>query len=87
MYKRQESIQPPSTLSDSKSNSAKTVSSLITQRKFARIDHFVCEGISVFTQPIVADTIFYNNLVFVGNSEDTRTGAVNILAKRALYAL
>ena len=82
-----ESIQPPSALSDSKSNSAKTVSSLIAQRKFARIDHFVCEGISVFTQPIVADTIFYNNLVFVGNSEDTRTGAVNILAKRALYAL
>ena len=57
----------------------------ISQRNFLRLDHIVSEGISVFNQPLIANTIYYNDLIFIGD-DDKKTGAVNILARRALYA-
>ena len=83
--KGRERIQPPVELTSSSNPGAKNVSSLISQRDFVRIDHLVSEGISVFNQPLVANTIYYNDLIFIGDDE-SRTGAVNILAARALYA-
>lgn len=80
-----EKIQPPVELSNSSDNGAKALSGLISQRDFLRLDHIVSEGISVFNQPLIANTIYYNDLIFIGD-DDKKTGAVNILARRALYA-
>lgn len=83
--KGREKIQPPVELTMSSNSGAKNISTLIAQRDFIRLDHIVSEGISVFNQPIVANTIYYNDLIFIGNDETT-TGAVNILVTRALYS-
>lgn len=78
-----ERIQPPSALASSKNGSAQAISGLISQREFLRLDHIVSEGVSVFNQPIVADTIFCQDIVYIGEGDDK--GYVNITSKKALY--
>ena len=48
------------------------------------MDHIISEGISVFNQPLVASTIYYRDLVYIGD-ESGALGSVNILARQALY--
>ena len=83
--KGKEKVQPPVNLTRSRDSSAISISNLIGQRSFVRMDHIISEGISIFNQPLVADTIYYNDLVYIGD-DSSGVGAVNITARKALYA-
>lgn len=80
-----ERIQPPADLASSRAPGAASLSTTISQRNFVRMDHIISEGISVFNQPLVASTIYYRDLVYIGD-ESGALGSVNILARQALYA-
>lgn len=83
--KGKERVQPPADLASSKAPGAASLSSTISQRNFIRMDHIISEGISIFNQPLVASTIYYRDLVYIGE-EGNSFGSVNILARQALYA-
>ena len=83
--KGKERVQPPADLASSRAPGAASLSNTISQRNFVRMDHIISEGISIFNQPLVASTIYYRDLVYVGD-ESGALGSVNILARQALYA-
>ena len=85
-FKGSEIIQTPNHLAIASNAGAKAVGGLIPNKQFARIDYLVCDGIAVFNQAITAETIYYKNLIFAGDNDGDNTGAVNIVARRALYA-
>lgn len=85
-FKGSETIQTPNHLAIANNAGANAVGSLIPNKQFARMDYLVCDGIAVFNQAITAETIYYKNLVFAGDNDGDTTGAVNIVARRALYA-
>ena len=85
-YKGSETIQIPNHLAIARNAGANAVGNLIPNKQFARIDYLVCDGIAVFNQAITAETVYYKNLVFAGDNDGDTTGAVNIVARRALYA-
>lgn len=81
-----EVIQTPNHVAESRNAGALALANLIPNRRFARIDHLVCDSIAVFNQSLTADTIYYKDLIFAGNPNDDIAGSVNIIARRALYA-
>lgn len=81
-------IQPPPNLMTSGNAAAAAVSGIISSStNYIRQENSLFEGITVFAQPIVANTIYYTDLVQVKESVG---GAVNnsidLTARRALYA-
>ena len=54
---------------------------------YIRQENSLFEGITVFAQPIVANTIYYTDLVQVRESAGgTLNNSVDLTARRALYA-
>lgn len=84
-FEGDERMAPPSFLSSSTNNSARSLASSINNQKFARMDRIVCDSIGIFNQALVADTIYYKDLIFTGSS-NSDIGAVNIIASGALYS-
>lgn len=85
-YKGTENIQTPNHLAVASNAGAQAIGRLIPSKKFARIDHLVCDGVAVFNQALTADTIYYKNLIFAGKQDGNAKGAVDITAMRALYS-
>lgn len=81
-------IQPPPNLATTENSSAKIVSSLIaSSNDYLKLNNALFEGISVFSQPVVAGTIYYTDLINIKERDGSgQTASVDIIARRALYA-
>ena len=79
-------VQTPNHLAVASNEGAKALGIIVPQRKFARIDHLVSDGIAIFNQALTADTIYYKSLIYAGKADDNAKGAVDITAMRALYS-
>lgn len=82
------SIRPPTELNLSGRADAAILHNLISSaRNYMKIDNALFEGISVFSQPVVAGTIYYTDLISVKERADSGlTSSVDLVARRALYA-
>ena len=85
-YTGNENIQTPNHLAVASNTGAAALGRVIPQRKFARIDNLVSDGVAVFNQALTADTIYYKSLIYAGKSDNNAKGAVDITAMRALYS-
>lgn len=81
-------IQPPPTLMMSGNPTAAAVSGIISSStNYIRQENSLFEGITVFSQPVVANTIYYTDLVQVREAVGgAANDSIDLTARRALYA-
>lgn len=81
-------IQTPSSFNSSRNSIVTGIGNQIPQRRFVKIDNFAVEGLAVFTNTVVVDTLVFNNLVYAESEKDKEAGlkGLDILARRAVYA-
>ena len=88
IYTGTNKIQPPTELAMSGNTAANMLSSVISSAtNYIRLENSLFEGITVFSQPVVAGTIYYTDLVSIKERSDSgKTDSVDLTARRALYA-
>lgn len=81
-------IQAPSTMTGSSNRTVVSLASSIPGRGFIRMNNFVTEGIAVFNNPVIVDTLLFRDLVYMEDTRDLGKDlkGVNITARRAVYA-
>lgn len=64
------------------------IANSIPERNFIKLDNFVVEGISIFNNPVMVDTLVFKDLIYAGSASDYDKGfvGVDIIARRAVYA-
>ena len=64
------------------------IANSIPERNFVKLDNFVVEGISIFNNPVMVDTLVFKDLIYAGSASDYDKGfiGVDIIARRAVYA-
>lgn len=80
-------VQTPAALLTSRNSVVNQIAASIPSRQFVKIDNFVSDGICLFTNPLVADTILFKDLIYVGDDVDAASGflGLDIIARKAVY--
>ena len=81
-------IQPPSTILTNTHTIAVQIANSIPDRNFVKFDNLVVEGLSIFNNPVMVDTLVFNDLIYAGSSLDSEKGfvGIDIISRRAAYA-
>ena len=81
-------VQVPSNLLTNTHPIAVQTANSIPERNFVKLDNFVVEGISIFNNPVMVDTLIFKDLIYSGSASDYDKGfvGIDIIARRAVYA-
>ena len=81
-------IQAPANILANTHPIAIQIANSIPERNFVRLDNFVVEGVSIFNNPVMVDTLVFKDLIYAGSASDYDKGfvGVDIIARRAVYA-
>ena len=81
-------VQAPANILANTHPIAIQIANSIPERNFVRLDNFVVEGVSIFNNPVMVDTLVFKDLIYAGSASDYDKGfvGVDIIARRAVYA-
>ena len=81
-------VQVPSNILTNTHPIAVQIANSIPERNFVKLDNFIVEGISIFNNPVMVDTLVFKDLIYAGSASDYDKGfvGIDIIARRAVYA-